>query len=176
MKKLTRRQLLSKAIATAATVTIVPSCCLGKTGERQAPSDTLYFAKVGCGGEVLVHRLLSVVRDGFVELAPVRRLVPLLRFPFPLRPSSFQGLLPGLAQSLVLPTCVLILEPETLVELPSLYKLRVSAEVDESLDSVFLDDLFEFVREKAHRFRGRCVPIVLSFQTDSDRFGGFGND
>ena len=47
MKKLTRRRFLSSA---AATVTIVPSYCLGKTNKRAAPSDTLYFAKVGCGG------------------------------------------------------------------------------------------------------------------------------
>ena len=50
MKKQTRRKFLSTAVAAAATVTIVPSYCLGKTSKRLAPSDTLYFAKVGCGG------------------------------------------------------------------------------------------------------------------------------
>ncbi len=50
MKKLTRRRFVSSAAAAVATVTIVPSYCLGKTKKRAAPSDTLYFAKVGCGG------------------------------------------------------------------------------------------------------------------------------
>ncbi|MDP6058995.1 MAG: Gfo/Idh/MocA family oxidoreductase, partial [Pirellulaceae bacterium] len=50
MKKLTRRQFLSSTAVAAATVTIVPSYCLGKSNKRSAPSDTLYFAKVGCGG------------------------------------------------------------------------------------------------------------------------------
>ena len=50
MKNLTRRGFLSSAVTAAATVTIVPSYCLGKTNKRAAPSDTLYFAKVGCGG------------------------------------------------------------------------------------------------------------------------------
>ena len=50
MKKQTRRKFLSTAVAAAATVTIIPSYCLGKTSKRLAPSDTLYFAKVGCGG------------------------------------------------------------------------------------------------------------------------------
>ncbi|HUG67129.1 MAG TPA: Gfo/Idh/MocA family oxidoreductase [Pirellulaceae bacterium] len=50
MKKHTRRQFLSSAVAAAATVTIVPAYCLGKSDKRSAPSDTLYFAKVGCGG------------------------------------------------------------------------------------------------------------------------------
>lgn len=50
MTKLTRRNFLSTAVANAATVSIVPSYCLGKSPKRAAPSDTLYFAKVGCGG------------------------------------------------------------------------------------------------------------------------------
>jgi len=49
-KKLTRRRFISNAVAAAATVTIVPSYCLGRTKDREAPSATLYFAKVGCGG------------------------------------------------------------------------------------------------------------------------------
>lgn len=49
MTKTTRRNFLSTAAA-AATVSIVPSFCLGATTKRAAPSDTLYFAKVGCGG------------------------------------------------------------------------------------------------------------------------------
>ncbi|HIA27959.1 MAG TPA: Gfo/Idh/MocA family oxidoreductase [Planctomycetes bacterium] len=51
MKKQTRRQFMSAAVAAAATVTIVPSYCLGRTSERLAPSDTLYFAKIACGGQ-----------------------------------------------------------------------------------------------------------------------------
>jgi len=50
MTKLTRRTFLSSTVATAATVSIVPTHCLGKTAKRAAPSDTMYFAKVGCGG------------------------------------------------------------------------------------------------------------------------------
>ena len=50
MSKLTRRQFVSSAIAAASTVSIVPSYCLGLSGKRAAPSETLYFAKVGCGG------------------------------------------------------------------------------------------------------------------------------
>ncbi len=50
MRRTTRRRFLSQLMATASTVTIVPSYCLGATQERKAPSDTLYFAKVGCGG------------------------------------------------------------------------------------------------------------------------------
>lgn len=41
---------MSSAIAAAGTITIVPAYCLGKTAKRDAPSDTLNFAKVGCGG------------------------------------------------------------------------------------------------------------------------------
>jgi len=50
MTKLTRRRFIADTVAAAATVTIVPSYCLGRTKDRPAPSDTLYFAKVGCGG------------------------------------------------------------------------------------------------------------------------------
>lgn len=50
MSTITRRKFISAAIATAGTVTIVPRFCLGRTAERAAPSETLYFAKVGCGG------------------------------------------------------------------------------------------------------------------------------
>ena len=50
MKKTTRRDFLASSIAAIGTVSIVPSYCLGRTRTRLAPSDTLYFAKVGCGG------------------------------------------------------------------------------------------------------------------------------
>ena len=41
---------MSTSVAAAGTVAIVPSHILGKTAKREAPSDTLNFAKVGCGG------------------------------------------------------------------------------------------------------------------------------
>ena len=41
---------MSAAVAAAGTVAIVPPHILGKTAKRDAPSDTLNFAKVGCGG------------------------------------------------------------------------------------------------------------------------------
>ena len=50
MRKITRRGFLSSTIAAAGAVTIAPAYCLGRTAARTAPSDTLYFAKVGCGG------------------------------------------------------------------------------------------------------------------------------
>ena len=50
MRTLTRRKFLSTAAAVAGSVTIAPSYCLGRTAARAAPSDTLTFAKVGCGG------------------------------------------------------------------------------------------------------------------------------
>ena len=50
MRRTTRRRFLTQLMATAGTVSIVPSYCLGATQERKAPSDTLHFAKVGCGG------------------------------------------------------------------------------------------------------------------------------
>jgi predicted dehydrogenase len=50
MRKITRRRFISTALAAAGTVTIIPRHCLGRTAERPAPSETLYFAKVGCGG------------------------------------------------------------------------------------------------------------------------------
>ncbi len=49
-KKVSRRQFLSTTLATAGSVTIAPNFCLGNTANRPAPSETLYFAKVGCGG------------------------------------------------------------------------------------------------------------------------------
>jgi predicted dehydrogenase len=50
MKRITRRRFISRAAAAVGAATIVPSYCLGRTADRAAPSDTLYFAKVGCGG------------------------------------------------------------------------------------------------------------------------------
>ena len=41
---------MSTAVAAAGSVAIVPAHVLGKTAKRDAPSDTLNFAKVGCGG------------------------------------------------------------------------------------------------------------------------------
>jgi hypothetical protein len=41
---------MSTAVAAAGTLAIVPAHILGKTAKRDAPSDTLNFAKVGCGG------------------------------------------------------------------------------------------------------------------------------
>lgn len=50
MRQVSRRKFLASAAAAASTFTIVPRYCLGNTKERNAPSETLYFAKVGCGG------------------------------------------------------------------------------------------------------------------------------
>jgi len=50
MSRMNRRQFMSTAVAAAGAVAIVPPHILGKTAKRDAPSDTLNFAKVGCGG------------------------------------------------------------------------------------------------------------------------------
>lgn len=45
-----RRGFLKTTLATASSVTLAPSFCLGLSPNRAAPSETLHFAKVGCGG------------------------------------------------------------------------------------------------------------------------------
>jgi predicted dehydrogenase len=68
MNQLTRRRFISSALAAASSVSIVPSYCLGLSATRAAPSETLYFAKVGCGG-MGTGDFRSVVNSGAVPVA-----------------------------------------------------------------------------------------------------------
>ena len=66
-----RRTFVKSAIATAATVAIIPRKSLGKSSGRQAPNDRLNVALIGCGKMAKDYHLPELLRQPDVQLVAV---------------------------------------------------------------------------------------------------------